>query len=53
MFAVAETRAVTWHVSAGRIDLAAIGMALVLTALTSTKPTSSRPEDRWYEGGGW
>lgn len=48
----AATGVVTWKVGARGIDLAAIGTALALIAisLTELNVTSIRPADRWYDG---
>ncbi|HEV2779536.1 MAG TPA: DUF4231 domain-containing protein [Actinophytocola sp.] len=48
----AITGVVTWKVGSRGIDLAAIGTALALVAISLTELTvkSVRPEDRWYDG---
>lgn len=48
----AVTGALTWQVGARQIDLAAIGTALALVAITVNELNvrSLRPEDRWYDG---
>jgi hypothetical protein len=48
----AATGVLTWQVGARGIDLAAIGTALALIAisLTELNVTSVRPADQWYDG---
>jgi conflict system pore-forming effector with SLATT domain len=49
---VAATGIVSWRVGARGVDLAAIGTAIALAAITITELNlrASRPEDRWYDG---
>jgi hypothetical protein len=50
--AAAVTGVVTWRVGVADIDLAAVGTAIALAAITLTEVNlrTTRPEERWYDG---